>query len=43
MNKTLKIISLLLSYPSAELQLGGGELKEVLAGKNFPRHPQAPR
>lgn len=36
MNKTLKIISLLLSYPTAELQLGGEELKSTGRGKAFP-------
>lgn len=35
MNKTLKIISLLLSYPTAELQLGGEELKEALSGEKL--------
>lgn len=35
MNKTLKIISLLLSYPTAELQLGGEELKKALAGEKL--------
>ena len=35
MNKTLKIISLLLSYPTPELQLGGEELKEALAGEKL--------
>lgn len=35
MNRTLKIISLLLSYPTPELQLGGEELKEALAGERL--------
>ncbi|RXX16696.1 nitrate reductase molybdenum cofactor assembly chaperone, partial [Brucella canis] len=33
MNRTLKIISLLLSYPSPELQAGRAELKAALEGE----------